>query len=330
MGNVVTGFASRFACLVLLGVSSLAFGTESYDLDAALDLADDPIELERTWQQAWIHLPASEAPPGHLPVIGPLGSSYVRNRLKSLPAAMKRPTVVFLHGCAGIQAPERRLEKILTRMGYAVIFPDSKARSFRPNDCNVKTGERGLFPPVNLYRRAELLHTMTRVRELAWVDEGNLFLGGFGEGANAVALWGGNVEVTGFIVTGWTCATEPGRERSGGIRTPLNRPVLMVVTSNDPYYGWVETEEDCGGVWHQPRNGTSLVIDGTVHNVFVYPETSWWLVNFMLAHTRSSVVPSNAFLDLEQRMRAGPGSHPLLIYEALPDWSTSSGATPVW
>ena len=43
------------------------------------------------------------------------------------------------------------------------------------------------------------------------------------------------------------------------------------------------------------RDVTSLVIDGSVHNVFVYPETWLILVEFMLANTRSELVPSEAF-----------------------------------
>ena len=66
----------------------------------------------------------------------------------------------------------------------------------------------------------------------------------------------------------------------------MGRPVLDIVSRDDLYYRWIEPKGSCGGVAADSRDVTSLVIDGTVHNVFVYPETRLWLADFMRAHTR--------------------------------------------
>lgn len=296
MTRVTLQLTALVFCLISSAGYSLGCRAESYDLGMAAELTQDRAELARTWDQAWINIPRSDVPPVHVPVIGPLGSDYVQRFLESLPAGVQQPTVVFLHGCSGIRMPERRLEKILTRMGYAVIFPNSLARTLRPSDCDVTTGAWGRFPLVDLYRRAELLYTLELVRALPWVDKDNLFVGGFGEGAKAAALWGAEVEVSGYIIAGWTCTAPPELGWLDGLRTPPGRPVLALVSRHDPHYRWADFQGDCGTVSPGREDVTSFIVDGTVHNVFVYPETAQWLVDFMLAHTHSKVVPSQAFL----------------------------------
>jgi dienelactone hydrolase len=297
--------ASLALCFLLAGAVASAARPESDNLDAAIARAADPAELTQVWEQAWLHLPGIESPDSQPPIVGPFGSAYVQERLQRLPRRVAWPTVVFLHGCTGIQAPERRIAGMLTRMGYAVILPNSQARSDRPSDCNVGTGEWGLAPIVHYFRRAELRDAMSRVRSLPWVDMSNLFLGGFGEGAKAVALWGSREDVTAYLITGWTCIAPPELEWLDGLRLPTGRPVLAIVTRDDPYYRWIEPKGSCGGLAAGSRDVTSLVIDGSVHNVFVYPETWLLLVEFMLAHTRSTLVPSQAFRAQGLRISVG-------------------------
>ena len=292
-------------CLLLAGIGASVARAESEKLDVAIAHTDSTSELAQIWEQAWLYIPGSEAPFLPLPIFGPLGSAYVQERLKSLPPRVTWPTVVFLHGCTGIQAPERRIASMLTRMGYAVILPNSQARSHRPSDCNSGTGEWGLAPMVHHLRRAELSHAMRQVRRLHWVDVHNLFLGGFGEGARAVALWGGQEEVSAYLITGWTCIAPPKLAWLGGLRLPAGRPVLAIVARDDLYYRWFEPKGSCGAVAAGGTDVTSLVIDGTVHNIFVYPETWLSLVDFMLANTHSTLVPSQVFRDQGLRISVG-------------------------
>jgi dienelactone hydrolase len=305
MPSRVIRSASLVLCFVVAGAVANAARAESDNLDAAIARAADPAELTQAWEQAWLHLPGAEVPDSRPAIVGPFGSAYVQERLKSLPRPVSWPTVVFLHGCTGIQAPERRIAGMLTGMGYAVILPNSQARTNRPRDCNVGTGEWGLAPVVHYYRRAELKDAMRRVRALAWVDRRNLFLGGFGEGAKAVALWGGQEDVSAYLITGWTCIAPPKLEWLDGLHLPAGRPVLAIVTRDDPYYRHIEPKGSCGGLAAGNGDLTSLVIDGSVHNVFVYPETWLLLVEFMLAHTRSPRVPSPAFRARGLRISVG-------------------------
>ncbi len=128
MPRRVIRLASLVLCFLLVGAVASAARPERDNLDAAMARATDPAELALAWEQAWLHLPGSEARDSQPPIIGPFGSAYVQERLKSLPRRVTWPTVVFLHGCTGIQAPGRRIAGMLTRMGYAVILPNSQAR----------------------------------------------------------------------------------------------------------------------------------------------------------------------------------------------------------
>ncbi|MEE9157243.1 MAG: hypothetical protein V3U60_02495 [Gammaproteobacteria bacterium] len=284
------GLSTRIlTILVLLGVisapPSMAAG-ERYDPATASELVDDPDELNHTWEKAWLHIPRSALAPGSRPILGPVGATYVQERLRALPHGIQAPVVVFMHGCTGISLPEGEVEKILTSVGYAVIFPNSFARTLRPTDCDGRSGDWGMFPLVDSYRRAELINAVNHVRGLPWVDQGNVFLGGFGEGAVSTALWGGQVDVAGYIILGWTCTAPAELDWLGGLYTPADRPVLAVVSRNDPRYGRRGFQGDCGSQSAGRDNVFSHVIDGSVHNVLAYPETTRALLDFLLAHTR--------------------------------------------
>ncbi|MEE8308003.1 MAG: hypothetical protein V3R81_12110, partial [Gammaproteobacteria bacterium] len=106
--------ASLALCFLLAGAVASAARPESDSLDAAIARAADPAELTQVWEQAWLHLPGIATPDSQPPIVGPFGSAYVQERLKRLPPRVAWPTVVFLHGCTGIQAPERRIAGMLT------------------------------------------------------------------------------------------------------------------------------------------------------------------------------------------------------------------------
>ncbi len=84
---------SLVLCLFLVGAVASAARPESDDLDAAIVRAADPAEPTQAWEQAWLHLPGSEAPDLQPAIVGPFGSAYVQERLKSLPRRVTCATV---------------------------------------------------------------------------------------------------------------------------------------------------------------------------------------------------------------------------------------------
>ena len=79
-----------------------------------------------------------------------------------------------------------------------------------------------------------------------------MFLGGFGEGAKAVALWGAREDVAAYLITGWTCTAPPSLEWLHGLHLPEDRPVLAIVTS----------DESSGGAPSQIGTARVIVVRG--------------------------------------------------------------------
>ena len=96
MPRRVIGSGSLVLCFLLVCAVASAARPESDNLDAAIARAADPAELTQVWEQAWLHLPGSEAPDSQPPIVGPFGSAYVQQRLTLLPRRVTWPTVVFL------------------------------------------------------------------------------------------------------------------------------------------------------------------------------------------------------------------------------------------
>ena len=140
-----------------------------------------------------------------------------------------------------------------------------------------------MFPPAYLYRRAELIYAMGQIRHLPWVDENKVVLGGYSEGAVAVALWGAEVDADAYIVAAWTCTAPPEFAWLNGLRIPSAKPVFAVVAKHDRWFNWPGWRGDCRTAATHRGNVTSLVIDGAVHNVFTYPETARNLAAFLVA-----------------------------------------------
>lgn len=274
-----------FLLLVLFALPGHGF--EGLDLAEAYARTEDPDELERTWTGAEVWIPGHLIGRDTVAIAGSLGAEHVQRRLAQIPEGRRFPVVVFLHGCTGIGIPEHKASQLLDNAGYAVIMPNSFSRRLRERNCNYSTFAAGMFPVAYLYRRAELIYALSRLRSLAWVDPDRVLLGGFSEGAVATALWGGEVDARAYIVTGWTCTAPPEFEWLRGLRTPKTRAVLAIVAEHDPWHNWRGWRGHCGHDVPEHPNIVSLVIEGaSVHNVFVYPQAQQAIIEFARAQLR--------------------------------------------
>lgn len=223
-------------------------------------------DIERTWNQALVVLPATASDDG--PLVARRSSRALERTVRRLPSGARFPTVVFLHGCTGIG--NLPFLEDLGRQGFAVVAPDSFARTFRPLQCEPGTqrGGRNLF--VYDFRSAELTYALERLHELPWVDLDNLFLMGASEGGVTAALFRADV-FNARVIVQWTCTGAP---LVAGIDAPLRTPILAIVRADDPFYAPANTPGQQGhcGLYMEGRPGSqSLVVgagrDDAAHDV---------------------------------------------------------------
>lgn len=249
-----------FSCGILLSVPTfsqdIGLHNSSKEFSAPADLTwkdwDDPEELNRTWRAAIVRIPT-----------GPGQSRQVSiDDLEQQATGIdgKLPTVVYLHGCSGIWPGTHRRIKFFADNGYLVIAPASLARETYPRSCNVDTREAGLFRGTLTLRRNDAGHAIEMARRISIVDDRNIVLMGFSEGALATVKFEAQNEkqhVRARVAEGWTCHIPWPEYR--GVDAPDNEPVLTLVGSGDPWYQDQWSKGDCARFLNAGNGSKSIV-----------------------------------------------------------------------
>lgn len=218
---------------------------------SAFAQSHDPAELERTWQEAWVFVPADDA------------AGYRRISAAALPTALEAiehplPTVVYGHGCSGHWEASEVTGAFLARAGYLVVMPDGFARAEKPVSCVPEKKQGGLHRGVLSWRHAELAHAIEQVSKLEQVRPNAIFLMGFSEGGIATATFTG-MPLAGRIVEGWTC--HAGWPEYRGLMSPGDEPLLTLVAAKDPWFRLPILQGDCGAFMQGRTESRSLVIE---------------------------------------------------------------------
>ena len=213
---------------------------------------DDPQELDRTWDRAIVHLPAE---PGR--------SDWITTEelaARSAQSTQKLPTVIYLHGCSGIWSGTHQRMKFLADNGFLVIAPASLAREVYPRSCDVETRKAGLFRGTVVLRRNDAGHAIETARQLRIVDDSNMVLMGFSEGALTTVTFEAQNDrqrVRARVAEGWTCRA--GWLEYKGVKAPENEPVLTLVGENDPWYQDQWTKGECTPFLNAQNGSRSIV-----------------------------------------------------------------------
>jgi dienelactone hydrolase len=215
-------------------------------------------DIASTWTQARVYLPRVPS------YVKPADVSVARNL----------PTVVYLHGCTGLTPGDARWARTLTSAGYAVVLPDSFARSYRLSNCDPKTHLGGAFLAAGGMRQEEIEHALTMLKAAPWADEGNLFLMGHSEGGGAVARWPEH----GFkahIISGNRCQQ--------GLPAPASIPVLVISFLHDPWDG--NYHRTCAIRFVGRQSASELLLPGAGHDTSQSSEAQRAVLDFLRAHT---------------------------------------------
>jgi len=223
---------------------------------AALNSSSEA-DIASTWTRARVYLPRV--------------ASYVTPADVSV--AQKLPIVVYLHGCTGLSASDARWATTLTSAGYAVVLPDSFARSYRLSNCDPKTHLGGAFPAAGGMRQEEIEHALKSLRAVPWADERNLFLMGHSEGGGAVAGWeGGGFKAQ--IISGNRCQR--------GLLAPASIPVLVIRFLHDPWDG--NYRRTCSIRFGGRESASELLLPGAGHDTSQSSEAQRAVLDFLRAH----------------------------------------------
>ena len=243
-------------------------------------------ELERTWEAAIVAIPEKyfrlDGSPGMSPILAGRMKDMMPG-LAKIPAGIKMPLVIYMHGCAGLDFYADKDKRFLVRHGYAFLAPDSFARQYKPKSCEPMTHTGGFHRGVLEFRLAEASHAHEMAKTLPWVDQRNIFMMGFSEGGITTARYGRG-GLAGRIILGWTCHA-PWPEYKG-VLGPLDEPILAVVASKDPWFKDPSLSGDCGGPMASGRKIESITVDADVHYIQGFPEIQSKIIQFLEANRR--------------------------------------------
>ena len=252
-------FAAGMAiALILVVAGACAAGTNNYDrtFTPAHEMKagdwSDPAEIRRTWDQAIVCIPDK-------------GRGVYETTMSELDAAKipdggKFPTVIYLHGCAGVWIGTYDRIDFLARNGFAVIAPVSFARKKYPRSCDVRRHRGGLYRGTLAMRQYDAGHAIEKAKELSWVDSDHVFLMGLSQGGITAATFHSSdprQAVRARIVEGWTC--HAGWKEYQGIHAPADEPVLTLVAKTDPWFrnSWSRGDCEC---FLNPENGSQSIV----------------------------------------------------------------------
>ena len=111
-----------------------------------------------------------------------------------------------------------------------------------------------------------------------------MYLMGSGEGAVTIALWGGEVDVSGYILVDWTCTAPVDLPWFNGLRTPTDRPTLVLMPRDHRWADMPGWDGDCSDKAEDHVEFESLNIDSAIRNVFEVPKGMQATIRFLRAH----------------------------------------------
>ena len=218
---------------------------------AELRFTSEDDEVARTWQGGYVFYPTG----------GYFKWGKIAATVPDAAAALaggRYPTIVYMHGCSGIDiASTKTARDFLLKGGFVVVMPDSFARRNKPPSCILAQHRGGLHRSVLSWRQDEARNAIAEARRLPFVDPNNIFLVGLSEGAVTTATTSGNEPVNARIVEGWTC--HAGWPEYWGLNAPASEPVLALSSVDDPWFELAVLQGDCG-VFMDRNNGSRSIV----------------------------------------------------------------------
>ena len=156
----------------------------------------------------------------------------------------KHPVIIFLHGCGGINKPSVLWGKVLSKLGYIVVLPNSYAIPGRKVFCDIKNkktvgGAMGV--EIKTLRANEVRVAKNEIIKMSWADDESIFLMGHSEGASGV-VFTRDLDFRAIVASGYKCGKKNRRGKLP-IRVDTQTPILFIYYKNDPWFDYDNCKE---------------------------------------------------------------------------------------
>ena len=247
-------FFSFLFCLLacsFIQAASLGNSTKKFTPVSEMKKSDwsDENEMQRSWNAALVRIPTENGSYTSTTIDKVQGKD--KEHLKSY------PTVIYLHGCAGVWDGTYTRINLLAESGFAVVAPASFARNKYPKSCDPYTNQGGLYRGTLAMRQHDAEYAIKKAKQLSWVDSNNIFLMGLSQGGVTTATLSSNESINARVIEGWTC--HAGWPEYKGVNASVNEPVLALVGKKDPWFQNDWTRGDCGKFLNN-NNGSKSVV----------------------------------------------------------------------
>lgn len=156
--------------------------------------------------------------------------SFFPKSIDFLNTPSKYPILIYLHGCAGLNADSTEWARTIKNLGFIVVQPDSFAIPGRNMNCNPQNQTTQVIEGFDSFklRNNELRQARDELLKLPWVTKDKVFLMGHSEGGMTVS----RTPISGFkavISSGYWC-------RKGLRIKHGSSPFLMLNWQEDPWF----------------------------------------------------------------------------------------------
>jgi len=243
-----------FVAMVLSSVL-VACNSNGEITPAQRDRFSAPSELERSWRASMVRVPDGNG--------GVISTTIAELESGGFNPTEQYPVAIYMHGCDGFWSGTQFRVDWLARLGFVVIAPNSFAREFYPQSCDLSTYTAGMYRPSLRIRQFDAGNAIERARAFSWADKDNIMLIGLSEGAAVVSTYSNPNNPAGYlkarVVEGWGCHVA--WPEYAGINAPDSEAVLAIVADRDPWYTARHHQGDCGVFMNTNNGSQSYVVD---------------------------------------------------------------------
>ena len=199
-------------------------------------------------------------------------------------AQNKIPTVLFMHGSAGLRKGTTYRKWIVQEAKFIFFAPNSFKVKNRPtyeNPAKIKT-----YQKVHDFRQAEIYYNLKKLQNISFIDMENIFLMGNSEGGLAAAAFKGR-EFKGRIVTAYSC--ENGYySKNFKLGARINEPFLNIIGTHDEYFAndslpnkEHEVDGHCTKALRKYKNAKVIILPQTKHDITTNIYVKEDIINFL-------------------------------------------------